>query len=296
MSERYPVFDVSSEARDLVEPMGTKRKFWFTRDGSQWLFKYSRRQTGEHWSEKVASEIGAQLELPVARVELAVCDGEPGACSQSFLPADGVLVHGNELLQEIDQSYPRTQLRGVSKHTVEAVFEQLRNVDPPPGAPAGLSAADCFVGYLLLDALIGNGDRHHENWAVVHKTASRHLAPSYDHASSLGRELRDEVRVARMKGIDPGHTVERYAARAASAFYASSTDVKPLSPIDAFLVAARRRPTASLYWLARLAELGQDTVENIVNSVPPALITEPARRFAVAITAWSRPHLLAVAA
>jgi len=296
VSNRYPVIDVSSVARHLIEPMGTKRKFWFTgADGVRWLFKYSRRQTGEHWSEKIAAEIGALLGIPVARVELAMCDGSPGACSQSFLPREGALVHGNELLQEVDQTYPVTQLRGVSKHTVDAVFGQLLTVDPPTGSPAALSAADCFVGYLLLDALIGNGDRHHENWAVVHDTASRRLAPSYDHASSLGRELLDEARAARLDGADLSRTLDRYAARATSAFYASPADAKPLSPIDAFRAAALLRSGASAFWLARLADVGQDVIENIVHAVPSELITDLARRFALAVTAWSRPRLLEVA-
>jgi len=294
VSDFYPVFDVSSVARDLIETMGTKRKFWFTRDGTRWLFKYSRPDTGEHWSEKVAAEIGAQLGIPVAQVELAMCNDTPGACSKSFLPDKGVLVHGNELLQKVDQAYPVTELRGVSKHTVDAVFAPLNDVEAPLGAPPTLSAADCFVGYLLLDALIGNGDRHHENWAVIQDTASRHLAPSYDHASSLGRELRDEVRSVRLGGLDQSRTVDRYAARATSAFYASAADAKPLSPIEAFRVAARLRPAASAFWLARLANLRHDTIENIVYAVPTELITAPARRFALALTAWSRPRLLAV--
>ena len=29
------------------------------------------------------------------------------------------------------------------------------------------NARDLFIGYILLDALIGNGDRHHENWGFV---------------------------------------------------------------------------------------------------------------------------------
>jgi hypothetical protein len=295
VSNRYPVIDVSSATRDLIEPMGTKRKFWFSdADGARWLFKYSRPQTGEHWAEKIAAEIGVRLGIPIARVELGMCDGALGACSQSFLPAESALVHGNELLQEVDQTYPVTQLRGVSKHTVEAVFGQLLTVDPPIGSPATLSAADCFVGYLLLDALIGNGDRHHENWAVIHDTSSRRLAPSYDHASSLGRELLDEARAARLDGSDQSRTVDRYAGRATSAFYAISADLKPLSPIDAFRTAARLRPAASAFWLARLADVGQDVIENIVFAVPSEFMTDLARRFALAVTAWWRPRLLRV--
>ena len=60
VSDRYSVLDVSSVARDLIETMGTKQKFWFTHtDGTRWLFKYGRPNTGEHWSETVAAEIGA---------------------------------------------------------------------------------------------------------------------------------------------------------------------------------------------------------------------------------------------
>jgi hypothetical protein len=203
-----------------------------------------------------------------------------------------VLVHGNELLQQVDQTYPVTQLRGVSKHTIDAVFEQLANVDPPTDAPSTLGAADCFVGYLLMDALIGNGDRHHENWAVIHTPEGRRLAPSYDHASSLGRELLDEDRAARLKSADRGYTLDRYAARARSAFYGSPIDAKPLSPIDAFRAAAHLRPEAGEFWLARLVDLGQDAVERIVDVVPTNLITDVARRFALGMTAWSRPRLL----
>jgi hypothetical protein len=184
------------------------------------------------------------------------------------------------------------ELRGVSKHTVDAVFGQLSGVDPPVGSPSTLSASDCFVGYLLLDALIGNGDRHHENWAVIHDAANRRLAPSYDHASSLGRELLDDTRAIRLGGSDRDRTLERYAARATSAFYANPTDKKPLSPIEAFRAAARLRPEASAFWLARLASVRQDTIETIVHAVPSELISDLARRFALAVTAWSRPRLL----
>ena len=49
--------------------------------------------------------------------------------------------------------------------------------------------------YVVLDALIGNVDRHHQNWGLLRGRARDRLfgflAPSFDHASSLGRELPD---------------------------------------------------------------------------------------------------------
>ena len=55
-----------------------------------------------------------------------------------------------------------------------------------------------MASYVLLDGLVGNTDRHHENWmiAYVHHCGDMwiEIMPSYDHASSLGRELTDEKR------------------------------------------------------------------------------------------------------
>ena len=53
-----------------------------------------------------------------------------------------------------------------------------------------------LASYAILDGLIGNTDRHHENWMFFYhpELRSYRLAPSYDHGSSLGRELQDESR------------------------------------------------------------------------------------------------------
>ena len=60
------------------------------------------------------------------------------------------------------------------------------------------SASDLFAGYLMLDALIGNTDRHHENWAIIQAGRQYCLAPTFDHASCLGFNLSDAERIDRM--------------------------------------------------------------------------------------------------
>lgn len=131
--------------------------------------------TGEHWAEKLAAEIADALGIPHAVVELAQ-DQEsriPGAMVRDLeVTTPGALVHGNELLIELDSSYPMAQQYHTSKHTLDNIFAALSR--PAIGLPDGFdvpvtirAAEDLFVGYLLLDALIGNADRHHENWALI---------------------------------------------------------------------------------------------------------------------------------
>jgi len=135
---QHPILEVDPDSQFLSEPMGTKRKFWcHDDDRDRWLFKYSRPGTGEHWSEKVASAIAALLEVPAAQVELARCRAEAGCASRSFLSADMELVHGNEILQEVDATYPVAQLGPVSKHTVRAVLSRLESVAPSGRFEAG---------------------------------------------------------------------------------------------------------------------------------------------------------------
>ena len=208
----YPVRQVLTSARFRDETMGTKEKFWCRDEkGLHWLFKFARPRTGEHWSEKIAAEVGLALGVPCAHVELAECRGQPGSLTRSFVTKGWAsLVHGNELLQEVDASYPVVKLRGVTKHTVDAVLGLLSKVDAPTSSdPRLVSAADIFMGYLLLDAVVVNSDRHHENWGVLQLAGGvRRLAPSYDHASSLGRELLDADRQARLATRDARRSVE----------------------------------------------------------------------------------------
>ncbi len=202
--------------------------------------------------------------------------------------------HGNELLQEVDATYPVTKLRGVSKHTVDAVLELLAKIEAPESDyPSIVSAADVFLGYLLLDAVVMNCDRHHENWGVLQLAGGvRRLAPSYDHASSLGRELGDKERQARLTTSDRGYSVDHYIRQAHSRFYAEDTDKKALHPADAFFRAVRQRPKAGALWLARIEALGEDEIEKITARVPASAISKPGRAFAHEVLRLARRMLL----
>jgi len=85
-ADEYPIYDVPVLDKLQVEQMGSKPKFWYVDPTSQnlWLFKYARKNTGEDWAEKIASEIAALLCLPHARVELATCQQSRGIISLDF--------------------------------------------------------------------------------------------------------------------------------------------------------------------------------------------------------------------
>lgn len=298
---KFPIIDIAGYVRISDEPMGSKDKFWCEdAAGTRFLFKNSRPNTGEHWSEKLAVELGRRLGVPCARVELARCNGRLGCVVESFIARHSTsLHHGNELLQELDDSYPIAKIRGVSKHCVSTVLAVLENVRGPVedlAHPALRCGADWFVGYLMLDALIVNTDRHHENWAVLQQPGDRRrLAPSYDHASSLGRELDDSSRQRRLGGSDARDTVAAYVQRARSALYITTGDKKPVHPLRAFEAAARLRPAAAALWIERLRahDFAQLAV-NLTESLPDAVLSDASRSFAIHVLAEAEKQLKAV--
>lgn len=75
-----------------------------------------------------------------------------------------------------------------TRQVLAACQPPLSFAGPPP-----FSAYDVFAGYLVFDAWISNQDRHEANWSILHSPdGERYLAPSYDHAASLGSGLDDE--------------------------------------------------------------------------------------------------------
>lgn len=251
---------------------------------------------GEDWAEKVASQLCKLLGLPHAVYELAsTWKGDRGVVSPNFLPQGGTLVHGNELLSSIVLNYPAFGTYGISQHTLDIVLRVIagESVNLPVGwTPlCGIqTAVDVFVGYLLLDAWIGNGDRHHENWGIVRmKTAStseetEHLAPTYDHASSLGRDLSDEQRQKR--------SVLAYANKCFSAFYGSVDDRKTLKTFEAFSLVAHRYPEAACVWLTQLENISKANILEIFHRINRSRISPEASNFAQSILEINKHRLL----
>jgi hypothetical protein len=309
----FPIISVPPDAAEAPEQMGTKRKFWFRDpDRGLCLFKLARPETGEDWSEKVACEVAGLLGLPHARYEMAEWKGEPGSLSVSILAEGEALIHGNELIAELTNEYPDPEATPRARnlgHTLSLVLRTLEEsgAGPPAGThlPSGVTTAvDVFTGYLLLDALIGNTDRHHENWAVVQKYGFEplqpglypRLAPTYDHASCLGRNEPDAKREERLRTRDKGNSVEAYADRCASALYLDASDRKPLRTIDAFRHAGELRPQAAAAWLARLRAVGEAELADVLARVPRARCSDVAKEFAMRIVVRNRARLLDIEA
>lgn len=288
MTPNYPIIEITA-GTELPEALGTKEKFWIEHNDVLCLLKFGREGTGEDWAEKIACEVCELLGLPHAHYDLATSKGRCGVISPTIVENGGRLILGNELVNRVTKDYDGARAYQQTEHTVSRVLAALARF-------TGVSYRETwsqFLGYLLLDAWIGNTDRHHENWGlIVSADRTVYLAPTFDHASSLGRELTDERRLRILDTKDRRQTIDHYATKARSALYMDPTDTKPLSPIAAFLVAARAHRSAGRFWLDRLASITDDDVAKIVMRVPPTVMSSTAKDFCLALLSANKATLI----
>lgn len=301
----YPIFNLSEAANIQPETVGSKEKTWVAVEGDavlqsgRYLFKIGRPGTGENWAEKASCEIAKAMQLPCADYELAVREDQQGVLSRSFIPEGALLFLGNSLLSQTISGYDGSKQFNQLQYTLETVIRILKRLEtfispPLTNSITELRLLDFFVGYIVLDSLIGNTDRHHENWGIITVPASIpddqpkfFLAPTFDHASSLGRSETDEKRTFRLVTTDSRATVEAYAARARSAFYEEGT-TQTLLNSDVLSRLMQIRPRAVHFWADRVASLSNETFTSIFQSFGTSWISEPAIEFAQRMIAFNR--------
>jgi len=152
-------------------------------------------------------------------------------------------------------------------------------------------ALTMLAGYLTLDAMIGNVDRHHENWAVLRSVSAEgpalRIAPTFDHASSLGRELRDEKR----KDFLRQKRVAEYVRKGSGAIYWKETDAKGVNPLALATRASKTHRSYFQRWIDRMKDVAPAELDLLVSRVPEDWMSPIAKEFAVAILCYTTEQL-----
>jgi hypothetical protein len=284
--------DVDVEANDGIIP-----KIW-TDDNELGicLFKVAHRTPGSSrdvrvdWAEKVVSEIAVLLGIPTAKYEFATTYFEnslepvEGIVSINCISMSSVRQSGEKLLNQIiDDGSEQSQ-----QYTIENIMEalDLAQVKRPSNynrIPAGIeSGAETFVGYICLDALVDNWDRHAENWSII-LGEEIELMPCYDYGESLCSGETDEEK----QSID----LDEYIQVSSSSF-TNQEGTKRLSMSEVFKRAASLKPQAAQIWIDQLAALNPADINQIFNRIPEGRITEVSANFAKGLIEYNRTELL----
>jgi hypothetical protein len=304
LRDQFLVVDVSSWDVIADETSGAEEKYWLREPDREqkWLFKAVRVRGdhvhGEDWAEKAVAHLAGLLGVPCARIELADMRRSRGLISADLCPRFYELQHGQILLEDRGaEGYEhRTGGRSHPGRSLENIRAALSDMDalPPDGydLPFDGSAFDVFAGFLVLDAWVANTDRHDNNWAVLRPEKSSDGAPmrlcgSYDHASSLGFNVRDD-QCRRL--LENGESaIKTWCGRG----YAHRFDLGPgrhtlvdLAVKGLFLASGAARE----YWPRRLREVAEHEMRRVLDRIPG--MSDPARRFATSVLDVNRRRVL----
>ena len=180
---------------------GSERKRTLIYDGSTYMVKFpdpvrSTKKTSlsyinNQFSEHIGCSIFRHLGIPAQETFLATCIDPMNkmekivvACKLFCQNGEGNLVEFSKfLLNDTDSTSRRTT-------TVEDVMDVL---DHSPLRLDREKIKDYFWDMFVVDAFIGNGDRHLDNWGLIEMTdGTLSPAPIYDCGSSLSPLKADE--------------------------------------------------------------------------------------------------------
>lgn len=194
----YEVFPVGARNKSLrICPANFEYNFCIP--NHQYLFKESiksardpskPRHPDQYWAEIIAFKIGRLmgLEVPPAYVALNSETGEAGSLIEWFIGYSGKerFIPGGDYMQAHIPQYDRNKGRQHNLKTITSLSIALHK--------KGFLSHDWrtyWAQCLAFDAIIGNTDRHQENWGLVwnEKNTSARFSPFFDNGTSLGHEL-----------------------------------------------------------------------------------------------------------
>jgi hypothetical protein len=301
MPDPYSALDVTDWVALRDEPRGVTTKDWLVPpDGGaadpEWLWKETavessglERVLGHDWGERVAFEVATVLGVPAAVVELGRRSGRRGVVCRSFASAragDPALANASELLPNVVEGYDPEKTGEAPGYALDSVFDVLAEVAPPAGSdPAVPDGRSAFAGILMMDALIANQDRHHDNWGVLQgQDGTAQLAPAFDQACCLGYQATADDKARRLEEGRVGD----WAARGRS----NQFEGRP--PLVRLAHNALERIPAEVarFWLERLESVTLEQMQAVVGRVPGDLMSQVDRTFAVEVMVSNRRRIL----
>lgn len=171
---------------------GAERKYEILIEGYRYIVKFQKNSevglTFNYISEYLGSHIFQSIGVPVQETFLGTCDGKNVVVMKNFLEPEDTLVAfngvGESSLERDKELY---------QYTYEDITAMLQENMKSTNV---VETIERFWDMFIVDALIGNFDRHGGNWGFIKRNNQYRIAPVYDNGSSLYPKLNTDEKIA----------------------------------------------------------------------------------------------------
>ncbi len=168
---------------------GSERKFGILVDGYEYMIKFQKynnfgNKMYNHVSEYIGCHIFELLGFEVQETYLGIYNSEEVVACKNFVVDNYQFVPFNDVGEStLDNDKEKYQYSYEDIMQMLTDNSKLTNVD---------NTIKVFWEMFIVDALIGNFDRHGSNWGFLKKDNKYYIAPIFDNGSCLFPSMNDE--------------------------------------------------------------------------------------------------------
>lgn len=260
-----------SRTKRLVVDVNTKEIAWFKYQGKGY-------KVSESCSEKMSYEIAKVLSYNCAKIELAYDENNQ----------IGIL---NYLFVDVDKSTHMDAISYLNKqekerpffYTVSNIKKILDEIDA--------SLFNGFIRLMVFDTLVGETDRHEENWGIEITENGYEFSPLYDNGCNLLREFRNEENA--IPFYNGEKSFESYIYKSKTYIYKEDNKHR-FKHFELIEYLNEKYHDILIKEINNLNKLTDNVIENIVNEIPNELLTDEHKKYIIIYLKKRRDILLSI--
>lgn len=183
--------NLSKYKRSNVYYSGSERKLGVIIGKDEYMVKFQKWTPFEkrynHVSEHLGSKIFAMLGFEAQETFLGTFGGEPVVACKNFIGQGEMFVPFDDVGEStLDQD------KELYQYTYEDIMQMLRDNSKLTNVDETITI---FWELFIVDAFLGNFDRHGKNWGFIKSNGKYRLAPIFDNGSCLYPQQVDDDRM-----------------------------------------------------------------------------------------------------
>jgi HipA-like C-terminal domain len=270
----------------------------FLRTGHRYLFKRSSpRYEEQFWVEIIAYRLGSQMGIPVPPAFVAYDSkkGQSGALIEWFLnQVDSfsyeAYIPGGDYCQQYIPNFDRKKGEQHNFETVAQIFTDLSKKHPS----FNTDWKSYWAKALTFDALIGNTDRHQDNWGIIVNPTNdeMRISPVFDNGTSMGHEIFSN----KFALYDDKSRLEKYVSKGWHHMKWKLNDTSPMEHLELLKKFAGKYPETHTVMLDCLKNINYEILKDILDNLTacnvPVRLTAERAAFMLKLLQFRHQRLL----